>query len=154
MSFPQHLNILLVDDSRAIRALMKRELTAMLGSPKFYEAGDGAEALATIKTYAIDLMFLDINMPCLDGIETLQHLRTERRNVRVIMVTADGGHSQVKRAMEFGASGYIVKPFSRMGLEKAVTRALVGFVPTPAAPSSPAAGAPSDPFDLNVLKIN
>jgi len=109
------LNLLIVDDSAAIRKILQRVLhqaEVPLGS--VYEAGDGVEALAILKENAVDLIFSDINMPNMDGIQLLTQLRASDtwKNVPVVMITTEGSQAKVLEAAQLGASGYLKKPFT------------------------------------------
>ncbi len=115
-------NILIVDDE----AKMRRILEIMLLQMDFnvYQAGDGIEALQCIKEQEVDLLITDLQMPNLDGLELLKHLRAENNNIPVIMVTAHGSVESAVSAMQYGASDYILRPFDLEAVEASVHRAL------------------------------
>jgi two-component system chemotaxis response regulator CheY len=109
------LNVLIVDDSAAIRKILERVLRhtdLQLGD--VIEAGDGKEALAKLQGANIGLILSDINMPNMDGLELLQHVKAnaEWKTVPIIMVTTEGSQDKVMQAIQLGASGYIRKPFT------------------------------------------
>ncbi len=109
------LDVLIVDDSAAIRKILQRVLQQTdLGIGKVIEAGDGNEALETLKTEKVDLILSDINMPNMDGLTLLGHLRTspEWKDVPVIMISTEGSHGQVMEAVQLGARGFVRKPFT------------------------------------------
>ncbi len=109
------LDVLIVDDSAAIRKILHRVLVqAELPLGKVWEAQDGQQALDTLGTNPVGLILSDINMPNMDGIEMLSKLKSsaEFRSVPVIMMTTDGSQDKVLRALELGASGYVRKPFT------------------------------------------
>lgn len=109
------LDILIVDDSAAIRKILQRVLRQAdipLGS--VYEAGDGAAALEILRRQKVGLVLTDINMPNMDGLEMLSHIKANQEwlDVPVIMITTEGGVAKVREAVALGASGYVRKPFT------------------------------------------
>jgi two-component system chemotaxis response regulator CheY len=109
------LDVLIVDDSAAIRKILQRVLRQAdvpLGS--VFEAGDGMEALETLKKQKIGLVLSDINMPRMDGLEFLTKVKEEPawKDLPVIMVSTEGSQNKVLEAVERGAIGYVKKPFT------------------------------------------
>ena len=109
------LDVLIVDDSAAIRKILQRVLTQLqvpLGI--VHEASDGREALEILKTKPVGLIFSDINMPNMDGIELLTQLKSsdDFKTVPILMVTTEGSQAKVLQALELGAAGYLRKPFT------------------------------------------
>lgn len=109
------INILIVDDSRLIRQVVKKVIkqTGILAD-ECYEACDGLEALSIIKSKPVDLILTDINMPNMDGLEMLMQLRQmeDKQDLPVIVVTTEGSQETMDQAMELGATSYIFKPFT------------------------------------------
>jgi two-component system chemotaxis response regulator CheY len=109
------LDLLIVDDSAAIRKILQRVLhQAEVPLGHVYEAGDGVEALAVLKEKTVNLIFSDINMPNMDGIQFLTQLKANEawRHVPVVMITTEGSQAKVMEAAQLGASGYLKKPFT------------------------------------------
>ena len=109
------LDVLIVDDSAAIRKILQRVLRQTeIPIGTVYEAGDGVEALATLRGQTIGLVLSDINMPNMDGLEFLTKMRAEQiwQNIPVLMVSTEGTQAKVLEAVERGASGYVRKPFT------------------------------------------
>lgn len=109
------LDVLIVDDSAAIRKILQRVLRqAEVPLGTVYEAGDGKEALEVLKQQTVGLILSDINMPNMDGLEFLTKVRAEQswQNLPVVMVSTEGTHAKVLEAVERGASGYVRKPFT------------------------------------------
>ena len=103
--------ILVVDDEQDIR----RSLEIVLGGAGFRVicVGDGEEALAAVEAEPPAAVFLDIEIPKLDGMEVLRRLRTERPDLPVVIIT---GHATIERAVEatrLGAYDFVEKPLSR-----------------------------------------
>jgi len=109
------LDVLIVDDSAAIRKILQRVLRqADLPLGEVYEAGDGVEALKALSTQKVDLVFADVNMPNMDGLQLLGNIKgaEQWKHIPVIMVTTEGSESKVMAAANLGAVGYVRKPFS------------------------------------------
>jgi two-component system chemotaxis response regulator CheY len=109
------LDVLIVDDSAAIRKILQRVLRQTdLPIGTIFEAGDGREALEALKLKGVDLILSDINMPNMDGLELLSHLKANEAwmKVPVIMVSTEGSQAKVLEAVEKGAVGYVRKPFT------------------------------------------
>lgn len=109
------LDVLIVDASAAIRKILQRVLRqAEIPLGTVYEAGDGVEALETLKKQTVGLILSDINMPKMNGMEFLSKVRAEPawQNLPVVMVSTEGTHARVLEAVERGASGYLRRPFT------------------------------------------
>ena len=118
------LDVMIVDDSAAIRKILRRVLDQTdLVIDKVHEAGDGLEALELLKTNTVQLILCDINMPNMDGIELLQRLKAQEdlRSVPVMMVTTEGSQARVMQALELGAAGYVKKPFTAAQIKEKLT---------------------------------
>lgn len=117
------MTILLVDDSKIIRMLLKNVLTRSFGENiTFLEAENGEIAVQQMADHAVDLMFLDWNMPIMDGEQVVNIVRANPayKNTRIIMATTEGGKSDVLRMIKKGVNGYLVKPFQEAAILKAV----------------------------------
>ncbi len=106
--------VLLVDDSMFV----KKQIAQILSSEGFEIVGtasDGAEGLEKYKELYpnVDLVTMDITMPKMDGIASLEKIIEFDKNARVIMVSALGKQDLVKKALLIGAKNYIVKPLDR-----------------------------------------
>ena len=102
---------LLVDDSRVIRKVARRILEDL--DFEVAEASDGLEALAWCRAAMPDVILLDWNMPVMNGIEFLRHLRQEPGGTvpTVVFCTVENDVDRIREALEAGASEYIMKPF-------------------------------------------
>ena len=76
------------------------------------EAEDGVDALRKLKHARYDLVITDINMPIMDGLKLIRHVRTDdvHRDVPVIVITTEGSTEDRERALALGANAYITKP--------------------------------------------
>jgi two-component system chemotaxis response regulator CheY len=109
------LDVLIVDDSSSIRKILNRVLVQTevpLG--RVHEAADGNEALEILKTEKVGLIFSDINMPNMDGIEFLTRVKADAalQIIPIVMVTTEGSNATIMLALKLGASGYVKKPFN------------------------------------------
>jgi CheY-like chemotaxis protein len=74
---------------------------------------NGREAVERVKAGAPDIMFMDINMPVMDGLEALKNIREFNKELPIIMVTAAYGHDEkITRAKELGISGFFAKNYT------------------------------------------
>lgn len=103
--------VLIVDDSATMRAIVKKILGASNFPLELSEATEGQAALNTISRHTADIVFMDYNMPGLNGVETLEALRVSNRNVRVIIMTSANDESVAARALAAGADAFLKKPF-------------------------------------------
>jgi two-component system chemotaxis response regulator CheY len=101
--------ILLVDDSTAIRNILK---TALFDEYELLEADNGQAGLETAKANKVDLFLLDVNMPVMDGISLVRELRklAQYNKTPVIMLTTESREDKRQAGKEAGANGWIVKP--------------------------------------------
>jgi len=107
-------NVLIVDDSAAMRAVIKKTIKVsgfMVG--EYLEAADGVEALDILSNEWVDLVLSDINMPNMNGLELIaaMHKDQDLRPIPVVMVTTEGSEKSIQKSVELGAKGYIKKPF-------------------------------------------
>jgi CheY-like chemotaxis protein len=113
--------VLIVDDDPFIRKLVATTLEDVAGFD-LREAGDGREALEVAGDMAPELVFLDIDMPKLDGIEACRRLRADPETARatIVMLTAAAGDEAEREAEEAGADLFLTKPFSPLELLRLV----------------------------------
>ena len=108
-------DLLIVDDSAAIRKILQRVLLkAEMPIGNIHEAGDGVEALAVLKANKITFGLSDINMPNMDGLQLLSRIRANDawKSIPVILITTEGSQTKVLEAAHMGATGYVRKPFT------------------------------------------
>jgi len=134
------MKILVVDDDAAIRQSIRRTLT------RFYhadvtEAANGFDALERLMRTPFDLVLLDVNMPAMDGIKTLQVIRRSphRNAVPVVMLTGSADQTKVQQAHRLGVAGYLLKPIQPDALVRRLNELLAlaqspETAPIPAAP--------------------
>jgi two-component system chemotaxis response regulator CheY len=108
---------LVVDDSRAIRSVLRRMLSEI--GLDADEAGDGRQALALLERIARpDVLLIDWNMPEMDGLALVKALRSQPEfdAAPIVMVTTESEMDRVIEALEAGANEYLMKPFTKEGL--------------------------------------
>ena len=96
------LDVLIVDDSAAIRKILQRVLRQTeMPIGIIHEAGDGVEALALLEKQSVGLILSDINMPNMDGLEMLAKIKANDayKSVPVIMITTEGNQNKVMEAV-------------------------------------------------------
>jgi two-component system, chemotaxis family, chemotaxis protein CheY len=107
------VKILLVDDSNTMRRIIANSLKPL--EAEILEAEHGEKALAILREHAatVDLMLLDINMPVMNGRETLEAIKSDDalKHVPVIIVSTEAQKADVVQAISAGAANYVVKPF-------------------------------------------
>jgi CheY-like chemotaxis protein len=113
--------VLVVDDDPFIRKLIATTLEDV-GAFELHEACDGLEALDVARRERPTLVFLDVDMPHLNGIEACRRLRSEEANsdTTIVMLTAAHGDSVERGAEEAGADLFLTKPFSPLDLLRLV----------------------------------
>ena len=114
--------IIIVDDNDLIRTLLRGILRAedceIIG-----EARNGTLALELIEKSKPDIVLLDVLMPEMDGLETLQNIKQQYPEIIVVMITGSPSKDNVKESIEGGASGFIVKPFNSAKVLETLKRA-------------------------------
>ena len=114
--------ILIVDDNDLMRTLLRGILRSE-DYPTVSEARNGIVALAAIAKDKPDIVFLDVIMPEMDGIETLQNIKERYPDIAVIMITGNPSKENVEESIQSGASGFIVKPFNSAKVLNTLDRA-------------------------------
>lgn len=102
---------LIVDDSATVRQIIKRVLANSIFNIDPTEVSDGETALAYCENARFDAVFLDCNMPGLDGLATLSRLRARDPNVKVIMISGEASEERRRSALKQGAVAFLQKPF-------------------------------------------
>lgn len=113
------MKALVVDDSRAIRMIIARQMKALGFVTQ--EAANGQEALAALHSSGpFDIALVDWNMPVMNGLEFVCAVRGDRGldEMAIMMVTSESEQEQVQRAIDAGASEYLMKPFSTEAIEE------------------------------------
>jgi two-component system chemotaxis response regulator CheY len=107
------MHALIIDDSRAMRSIVRRIVSGMGWETS--EAENGQVAIDLLEEGQVpDLCLIDWNMPVMNGYEFITRVRSDDRwrGVTLLMVTTEGDHSSIVRALAAGAHEYVIKPFT------------------------------------------
>ncbi|MBB5213407.1 chemotaxis response regulator CheY [Parapusillimonas granuli] len=117
------MKILVVDDFPTMRRIIKN-LLKDLGFENVDEAEDGAMGLEKLRNGNFEFVVSDWNMPNMDGLEMLKHIRADPNmsKLPVLMVTAEAKKENIIAAAQAGANGYVVKPFTAATLEEKLNK--------------------------------
>ena len=114
--------ILIVDDVAIIRVLLSTILRESYNVVA--KASSGEEALELCASLGPDLVCLDINLPSMSGLQTLEEIRKSHPQLPVVMITADTTQESVLEAIEKGANNYIIKPFNAERVLETISRSI------------------------------
>ena len=125
-------NVLIVDDSVIVRAVVRKTL-GLTGVPlgEIHEAGNGQEALAQLEKCWIDIVFADINMPVMNGIELVDQMiaRDILKSSPVVIISTERSETRMAELRAKGVSAYLNKPFTPECLRDVITQVLGGATP-------------------------
>lgn len=120
-------SILVVDDSVTIRAVIGKTLE-LAGVPvaELHEAANGRDGLAVLSAHWIDLVFADINMPEMNGLEMVERMSEDGllRTVPVVMVSTEGSRTRIEELLARGVRAYVRKPFTPEVIKKVVSEVM------------------------------
>ena len=105
------MNVLVVDDNKDFRSAFRFILEENFSKnfENIYEAENGQECLDIIANYSVDIVFMDKQMPVLDGVEATKQIVDQYRKIRVIAVSFHSEFQDIKNMLEAGARNYLVK---------------------------------------------
>lgn len=121
------MKFMVVDDSEVIR----EKISKVLNAEEFEIVGtaqNGLEAVEQFQQLRPTVMTLDITMPKMDGIETIEKIVSLDDNVRILVVSALSDKATLIKAMQLGAYGFLCKPFSDMELAEAIEELIEDLV--------------------------
>lgn len=108
-------NILIVDDSASMRSIIVKALRlAGVDLGVVHEAGNGREALDVLASHWVDMVLADLNMPEMNGVELIEHLRHQgvTGRIPVVIISTEGRPSIIDGLLSMGAAGFLRKPFA------------------------------------------
>lgn len=119
------LKVLICDDSMFARKKLAMSISA-LGISQIAEASDGEEAVAKYAEFHPDVVFMDIVMPKITGIDALKSIMKLNSDAKVIMASSVGTQSHLKEAIKSGASDFLQKPIADEDVKKILEYAARG----------------------------
>ena len=121
------LRVLLVDDNQHMKTLLTEMLRA-IGVKHVHSASDGSEALNLMRSYEVDVVFTDLSMQPLDGIDFVRLLRNSPDSPNpfapIVMITGHSTRTQVEEARDAGVTEFLVKPITARSLLDRVQRVI------------------------------
>ncbi|MDQ6420424.1 response regulator [Paenibacillus sp. LHD-117] len=118
------MHVLIVDDERTIREGLKRTINGAFGDVRVSTAASAAEALGILLRDRVHVVFLDIMMPGMNGLELLAQARGTHKGIKWIVVSAHSEFAYAQEALRLGAKDYILKPFGKEQIVKTVAALL------------------------------
>jgi two-component system chemotaxis response regulator CheY len=117
------LTVLVVDDFSTMRRIIRNILND-LGFENILEAEDGDIALDILKTDRVDLIICDWNMPRMNGLEVLKHVRSHEsyKDLPFVMLTAESEKKSIIEAAKAKVTQYVIKPFTAATLSEKLDR--------------------------------
>lgn len=116
--------LMIVDDSNIIRNRIERSM-GNLSIEVVATAGNGEEAVELFKQHRPDLITMDLTMPKVDGLECIKQIRALSTDVSILVVSALSDRQTGLRALQYGARGFICKPFTEEQLILAFNKLLI-----------------------------
>lgn len=120
------ITVMIVDDDQDDRQVLAETIHDVSAAYQIVEAQDGQEGLRMLAMTVPDLIFLDINMPLMDGFAMLAAVRklTKYAMLPIIMYSTSRRKEDVKKSLDLGASRFVVKPDTSLHVRKIVDEAL------------------------------
>lgn len=117
------MNVLIVDDLSFMRSVIGDMLKAS-GFIVCGEAVDGLDAVKKFTSLKPDIVILDITMPVMDGLQALEEIKRIDSESKIVMCSSMSDQDNIIRAIQLGASDFVVKPFKKSRMISAVKKAL------------------------------
>lgn len=116
---------LVVEDSKTMRNMLAESLTRIPGM-EVVEAENGLAGIRALAAQRFDLVVTDVNMPVMDGLKLVRHVRSDPRHEKtpIVIITTEGTPNDRDRAMALGANAYIEKPIQAPRVIRAVRKLL------------------------------
>jgi two-component system chemotaxis response regulator CheY len=119
----RHMKLLIVDDSSIMRRAIEKYLSG-LSLEICGSASNGSEALELFRKHNPDVVTMDITMPQMDGLTSLEQMKKIRPEVKVIIISALSDQATGLKALKLGASAFIPKPFTETQIVEELKRVL------------------------------
>lgn len=122
------VKVLVVDDDQYMRKVVRAMLTS-IGIKQIYEASDGPAGLEAIRNFSPDIVFVDWEMPGMDGLQFIRMVRSPDQfpmpDVPIVLLTGHGDRWRVIEAARYGVNEYLLKPVSTKALLERVASVLL-----------------------------
>lgn len=121
------LRILIVDDSPIIRSVIEKNIKmAELPVKDCLHAGNGQEALEQLGGEWVDLVFVDINMPVMNGVELIERMKADAllKTIPIVVASTEGSETRIDALRQLGIAGYLRKPFTPEQFKEQITTVL------------------------------
>ncbi|WP_201318318.1 helix-turn-helix domain-containing protein [Paenibacillus sp. EPM92] len=116
------MKICVADDEKEVRLSIIHKLKTVYPAAQIFDVEFGRQALEQILVVQPDLVFLDIRMPEMDGLDILRALKQEKAHIRVVILSGYDDFDYARRALQLGATDYLLKPADRDQLREVVTK--------------------------------
>jgi len=116
----QPIHLLITDDHTLVRSALARMIKSFIPSVVVYEASNGQEALEIINSNIIDLLLLDMQMPVLNGIETMKQLKNLPKRPYVLILSQFDDQALISNMLHLGANGFLAKDCDPEELNRAI----------------------------------
>jgi two-component system chemotaxis response regulator CheY len=121
--------VLIVDDSSVVRTMVKKAIQmAGLDVEEVHEAANGLEALQQLKSHWVDIVFTDLHMPVMNGMELVQSMARDGvlATTPVVVVSSDPSETRAEDLKRLGVRAYLRKPFRPEGFREVIEGLLLG----------------------------
>lgn len=118
--YMSNIRVILADDHQLVRKGFHALIQTMEGIEVIAEAGNGSKALELVESLHPDILLLDLIMPEMNGIELLEVLQDRAAQVRVICLSLHDNEEYIRRTLQLGASGFLLKTSEPEELERAI----------------------------------
>lgn len=145
------IRVLIADDHAVVRTGLSQLLGAFPGVELVAAAANGREAVSLCDTHGPNVVLMDLEMPELDGIEATRLIRASHPDVAVVVLTSFSDRERILRALDAGATGYLLKDAEPEELLRAITAASRGEAPLDPRAASALLGARRAPSPADAL---
>lgn len=114
------ISVMIADDHSMIREGLKNLLELDGDIQVIAEAEDGVDCLHKLEIYNPDVLLLDINMPNMNGLEVLENMKSQKMNIKVLVLTVHNEVEYLMKTIDIGVNGYILKDSESVELKKAI----------------------------------
>ena len=115
------IKVLVADDVKIMRSLLRSSL-ATFDCEIVSEVDNGEDVTENVRSYQPDIIFLDINMPGKNGLDVLQEIKGEFADIFVAIISGHNTFDNIKRSMELGADGFVVKPYTAIKIREMIDK--------------------------------